>query len=194
MKKIVFPIFLILPLLTFGQIEKPIKKGNFILGGTGIINYNLIDNRSGSNYSFQTNVFEINLNPNFSYFIIDNLALGLSATAGLEFEKGNNGYAWGAGPQIRYYFNNGIFLKTDYSYLYGHSDYGKTNTSLFKAGPGYAIFLSSSVSIEPAILYERFSDKFTTFDQIVYRQTIPGEIYKQKWSSIVFEIGFNIFL
>jgi len=194
MKKSVFSIFLILPLLAFGQIEKPIKKGNIILGGTGSIMYNFINNSLGSTQVFQTNIFEINLNPNFSYFVIDNLALGLSATAGLDFQKGHNGYSWGAGPQIRYYFNNSIFLKTDYSYLNGHSDFGKTNTSLFKAGLGYAIFLSSKVSIEPAILYEHFSDKVTTFDQILYGQTIPGQIYTQKWSSIVFEIGFNIFL
>ena len=43
MKKFLVLFFFVIPIMGFGQIEKPIKKGNLIIGGTGTGNFNLIE-------------------------------------------------------------------------------------------------------------------------------------------------------
>jgi hypothetical protein len=193
-KKLTFALCLILSLAAFSQIDKPIKKGNMIVGGTGSINYNLINYNSDSEPPFQTKDFGIDINPNFSYFFINNLALGISNTIGLSLEKSNNGYYLGIGPIIKYYLNNGLVFKAESSYLYGHSELSKTNSVNFETGLGYAFFINSKVSIEPLFLYKFNSKKFTLFENVVFGQTIPEVEYSQKWSTFFFEVGFNIFL
>jgi len=165
-----------------------------IIGGTGSGSFNLIKDKSISDLPFQSKYLEINLNPNISYFFIDNLALGLSATTGLALQEDNNGYILGIGPEIKYYFNNGIFLRSDFSYQYGHTESSKSNLSVVKAGIGYAFFLSSKLSLEPTLLYKYSSQNLKAFDKVIYGIPIPGPAYNQKWNSFTFEIGLNIFL
>ena len=134
------------------------------------------------------------MNPNLSYFVFDNLALGISATTGLTLQKDNNGYSLGIGPEMKCYLNNGVFLKYNYSYLFGHSETSKSDMSVFKAGVGYAFFINSKVSLEPALLYKFSSQNIKSFERVIYGTTVPELSWYQKWSSLTFEIGFNIFL
>jgi len=97
---------------TFSQTEK----GGFLLGGNGTIGYNSIEvfyvDQNIINDYKQTSI-GVSLNPNISYFMLDNLAVGV--VSGLNLTYAKNLYAnynhrfnrfsnVSLGPQIRYYF------------------------------------------------------------------------------------------
>ncbi len=191
-KNLFFLICLFFPTLVNCQIDKPIKKGNVILGGTGSI----ISNKStvtdgGENYLKQ---FKINLNPTFDYFFIDNLALGGTINLGYSHQESVNSTNIGIGPNIKYYFKNGILLRSEALYLFTTSDVNKSHSFAFEAGVGYAFFVNSKVSIEPALLFNTTSDKTTIPERELAGFTIPETTIDQKAKMLIFEIGFHVFL
>jgi hypothetical protein len=85
---------------------------------------------------------------------------------------------------IKYYFNNGIFLKADadYSILHNISTSAENEKYLsLMPGAGYAFFLNPKVSLEPCLCYD--------FDNIDYNSTNNHKI-----NSLRLEIKFSIFL
>jgi hypothetical protein len=94
----------------------------------------------------------------------------------------------GIGPELRYYFNNGLFLnaEVDYNHLHGISNTSNTaNYFSFKPGIGYSIFLNHKVSLEPCIFYEIADQKFK-------RDTFGDATIKT--NTIMFDLTFNFFL
>jgi outer membrane protein len=180
MKKLIFLLFLAFSLNTFAQIEKPITKGNKILSGGGTIQ----SSTSGSG-SFKQSVFSLSLNPGIGFFVINNLAIGLNTNIGYTNSSGSGYYSLGIGPYVRYYFNNGLFLKGDFSYNYLHSLNSspvKQKYHSFTPGIGYAFFLNQKVSLEPSISY-----KYETGStNVAYRSQIVN--------SLLMELKFSIFL
>lgn len=191
-KNLFLLICLFVPTLVNCQIEKPIKKGNIILGGTGSFYY------SKSTYSdFGENDFKqynINLNPTFNYFLIDNLALGVTINLGYSHQETVNTKGIGLGPNVKYYFKNGILLRSDASYFLSTSYGTRSHSFAFEAGVGYAFFINSKVSIEPALLFKTNSVKSTMLERELGGLIIPAVTIDQKTIMFLFEIGFHVFI
>ncbi len=182
--------FLYLPLSLIAQVEKPIEKGNVLLGG-----------RFGAYYSSEKyegpspNYKHYNLSclPNVGYFFTDNLALGLTCPLIIDWDQQRpyidkseaaKSYSIGLGPYMKYYFNNGIITVLSITYNHFCLKYQlNTHKYLFyqiSPGVGYAIFINQKVSLETSVYYQ-------------YRYTSePSD--KTKEHSVHLNAGFQIFL
>ena len=138
MRKIPFVLLLLLSLNSLGQTEK----GNIMTGGQ----LSLQTNKNSS--SFQ-------LNPNFGYFVGNNLALGGHVT--LDFGKQGTISAseFGVGPFMRYYIGKTqtkpfLIFTADYlTQSYKTSTQKITNSGYgFLLGMGFAAFLNRNVAVE----------------------------------------------
>ncbi|PKP39327.1 MAG: hypothetical protein CVT98_02205 [Bacteroidetes bacterium HGW-Bacteroidetes-15] len=185
------------------QIDKPIKRGDIVLGGSSSFSYSKINSRykfldfvDGQYYyqnSDQKSV-TVSFSPLFGYFIIDGLVIGISPsysyskTVFTNYEGIANSF--GIAPFIKYYFDNGFFADLESGYRYSilkqqGVDY-KRKYSYLSVSPsvGYAFFINSKVSIEPSLKY--FFSKAIDKDDI-------GNSYFET-NSFLFSIGFHIFL
>ena len=183
MKKIIILILLAFSVNCFAQIKKPITRGNTLIQGGGTIQYQR-DKFANNNVSTGTSYYFISLTPGAAYFVTDNLAIGLNATIYYNGTANNKYYSVGIGPMVRYYFDNGIFLKADadYSFLNYISSSASTEKYLsFIPGFGYAFFLNPKVSLEPALCYE--------FDNINLNVS-----NKHKINSLRLELKLSVFL
>jgi hypothetical protein len=191
-KNLLFLICLLVPALANCQTEKPIKKGNIILGGTGSFNYNKSTYSDfGENDSKQYN---INLYPSFNYFLINNLALGATVNLGYTHQENINSKSLGFGPNVKYYFTNGILLRSDASYSLSSSWGARSRSFALEAGAGYAFFINSKVSIEPALMLNTTRVKSTISEREVGGLIIPEVKLDQKIRMFLFEIGFHVFI
>jgi hypothetical protein len=154
MKTLIKFIFILVILFSsidgYSQIDKPITKGNIILGGSvgfscnpGSSNSNNDYDDSNQNYHYNSkhNYLSFSLSPSFSYFVADGLVIGLSPSfsyshqkytykyfypaSGQEnrYEYKYTNYAIGLDPIIKYYFKNCIFIEliTGLSQRWGNS-------------------------------------------------------------------------
>ena len=183
MKKIIFLLFLATSANSFGQINKPITRGNFLIQGGGTIQYQR-DKFANASATTKTSFYFISLTPGAAYFVIDNLAIGLNATIFYNGTTSNKFYTIGLGPMTRYYFNNGIFLKADAGYsLLNYISSSASTEKYFSIipGVGYAFFLNPKLSLEPALCYE--------FDNINLNVSSKHQI-----NSLRLELKLSVFL
>jgi hypothetical protein len=155
MKKLIFLLPLMFTLISFSQTEKPTTKGNIILSGGGTFQYSKFHYKDVN--ESKTSILDLSLNPGFGYFIIDNLVIGLNTNIGYSELGDYKAYTLGAGPFVKYYFNNGLFVKTDFGYTYLHgvgSNTTKIKDYTILPGVGYAFFINQKVSIEPCLSYK----------------------------------------
>ena len=187
-RKIKFLLFLLVCNFTLlAQDDKPIMKGNYLIGGYSNVKYENYDNQKQFIASFT---------PSVGYFISNNLVIGLSPSFGIAFsEKGESisktrAYIYGIGPFVKYYFNKGPFLKMSSFYsdaINKYPDFPEDNhhSTSFSLSPGigYAYFINKKVSFETELSYSytvyKTSDSF-------------GSTIKSKELSLNF--GFQIFL
>jgi len=116
---ILFCLVVVSPYQLFSQI----KEGNFLVGGGFTGKVESIDSKSNS-YTSKTegNVTEFIVFPNIGYFILDNIAFGLTTRLGIsdyetesysENEKiwktTSSIFTYGIGPIFRYYYPIGDF-------------------------------------------------------------------------------------
>lgn len=161
--------------------EVPTKEGSMIIGGSASIDFQ----KSKYEYPFSTSEskrFLIGIYPLVDYFIADNLAIGGNITLSLTTSSGSNNFSIGIGPEIRYYFDSGLLLKAETGIVY--STNSKMISFNLKPGVGYAIFLNSKVALEPCLIYEFDSSKWT----------YGSETDKYKSSRFGVEVGLVIFL
>lgn len=102
------------------QIEKPIKKGNITLGGNVGFSYDAASGKykftdtSGQSFDATNDqkTFSVYFGPDFGYFFIDGLLIGISPSFYYTREKFSevirNSYSIGITPFVKYYFNNGF--------------------------------------------------------------------------------------
>ena len=112
MKKLILLLSLAFCINAFSQIEKPITKGNMMLTGGASIQSNSIQTSYDPTLPL-TGFFVISLTPGVSYFVKDNLAIGLNTNLSYYKQGSLKYYSIGVGPNIRYYFKNGIYIKAD---------------------------------------------------------------------------------
>jgi outer membrane protein len=183
---------------TFSQTEK----GNFLIGGSSQLNYSHTTNTYEYRYNYDTygdpyfdftkevsksNSF--NIKPTIGYFVADKLALTFS------FEYAYDKYSYLTTrtfeykPGIIYYFGNSNIRP----FLSAEAGFGKSKTTHYSGDShlrqrgidisgGTAIFLTKSVSFNPAISYARSISKLKEFE------------YKQTISSFSFQVGLTVYL
>ncbi|MCX6334789.1 MAG: hypothetical protein NT092_10895 [Bacteroidia bacterium] len=170
------------PLLVSND-EKQIKKGDMILSGSASLYARANHYESGSTSS-TTSGIHFGIYPSLLFFVSDGLAIGTSLTAGFSTSDGNFSYDLGLGPELRYYFNFGLFIKARASYEFEHYVSSTYNTFSVEPAIGYAIFLNPHVALEPCFFYNlNFSNYDYTSSTSSYINHVVG-----------FEIGLSIFL
>jgi hypothetical protein len=180
------------------QIDKSIKKGDIVLGGSSGFAFSKNKYRhkvfeyGSEQYSYRTSNqkhITISFSPLFGYFVTDGLVIGISPSYSYSqvkfgFSGERSTKSMGISPFIKYYFNNGFFtgLESGYSYSIENIDKIEYNSLSFKPSVGYAFFVNSKVSIEPSLEYY--------FSKVINETDIPYF----KINELLFSVGFHIFL
>jgi outer membrane protein W len=159
---------------------------------------------SNSQHGIVNNTF--NLNPTISYFVVDNLALGLSvnfrrykAMDTDNGEKEGDGHSYSIGPIVRYYFpfNNWAifpeaqFLKVsgvNHSYSLQERFTNSSNGSAYKLGVGASYFVTPNVGMEGLL---RYSYEYTSLVNNFY---VGSPEAKVKRAGINLSIGIQFYL
>jgi len=140
--------------IAFAQIEttpqmnadvgtRPIQQGNWMVGG-GL---------GSLGYDFDSEVFNISLEPGAGYFVSDGIALGLKLIANYQtIEGGDNPFSYGLLPFARYYFPEGAsesnrFFAEAKAGIAGSRGGDDVNFG-FGAGLGYTHFITQTVALE----------------------------------------------
>lgn len=184
MKYLIILASLLITFSLFGQNEKPIKKGNFLLGGY-------------ANFSYQTQEeesYQVGISPSIGFFVANNVSIGLRPTFG--YYRNNSGdqtfqqRTIGAGPFIKCYFNSGFLVELDSYFLWGknmseHGIFGSSEREfkqiMLSPGIGYAFFINNKVSIETKLIYNIVNYSYENDDSENYQSLLLG-------------LGFQIFL
>lgn len=132
--------------------ESAIRAGNWMIGaGLGSTNYN-----------FDSETFNLSINPKAAYFISDNVAVGAGVTLGLTAYDGGTNFNYGVAPLIRYYFPEGAtptsrwFAEGNVGIAGSHikdSDEDEPVSLLIGISGGYTHFVTRSVAIEATLGY-----------------------------------------
>lgn len=121
----------------------PIKEGNWMVGGSV----------GGLGYSFESDAFNIQINPRAGYFVTDGLAIGTQVSLGLNAAKDQkNEWKYGIAPFVRYYIPSGASATGRF---FGQGDIGIAGSSIGKGASlalgvnaGYAHFITQTVALE----------------------------------------------
>ena len=211
MKKYYFLFILAISLNGYSQIEKPINKGNVLIGGylSGMISLNENNNITDEELE-ERNTYLLYMDPNIGYFVTDGLAAGISIPFQFQHESYNlyeiynnskdaigDGFERlfliGVSPYIKYYFKFGLLLK--FSGVYALSHYSGNNSYekykqqfYFTSGIGYSFFINSKVSLETMLNYS-FGLGKSNSESDFYR----GRENDYSNNDIYLTIGFQIF-
>ena len=172
MKKI-FYLIITLSSLTFTNSIAQVAKGKFLIGG--LINPSFMRSEY-SNNNYASNIWRINSQIRFGYFLTErfNLGLDLQNYNSIDNSSGSRSrsYSVTAGPLIRYYFINkkfGFFgeggagggigwgwaTSTSYDWRNQADIKFSNNLSYLKIGPGINYFLKENVALEVLVTYQR---------------------------------------
>jgi hypothetical protein len=196
MKKTLFTLLVVLGSMSaFAQFEQ----GTMLVGG----DFGLEFSTEKSKYNNQTNTegkgSSFTLEPQFGYFVIDNLAVGGELGVSLSSWKpeGSDGKSSSTtitiAPFVRYYFEPGVFLEGKYAIgsskfkddYFGDVEESKYGVSGWSLGAGYAIFLNDNVALEPMLGYQSMTLKNKTSGEPEVKGITSG---------LFARIGFQIYL
>ena len=186
MKKSVLFLSIFISLNGFSQIQKPISKGNFIIDGGASFGYSKSTSEVGNTIS-KNSTYIINLFPTFAYFVVDNLAIGLSVPFNYGGSKNSKSYAFGLGPIVKYYLSKGPFFKMSLFFSNSKSignDVVSAKILEFEPGIGFAFFINPKVSIEPSLNYS-FAH---------YKSGVSTSNYSVKDNNIKLQLGITVFI
>ena len=181
MRLLITACILMISLDLVAQNEKPINRGNILMGGSiyGGYSFSKQDDESYNDIHFT-------LNPSVGYFIIDGLAIGIILSINYSKSFGEVEYSYsyiGLETFIKYYFRNGLFINGNTGITFNFreiTDYRGYQFQL-RPGVGYAFFVNSKISIEPSVNYQ-----FIFFHNDFTADARGNELY--------FSIGFKMFL
>jgi len=197
---IILSIVIFLSGCLFAQNESPIKKGNFMIGGSLSMDKNNYDKSDPNVFpdgpylyvKTMSIVSDINLN----YLIYDHISLGLTLESLISSSKEkyylNSEYIkfirndFFIGPVIRWYILSGFYLSSSAEFGGYHYDLKenpiKWRKFLFSAGLGYTASLGKSVAIEPALRY---------YHQ--YSKAVRVASGFEKYNGLQFSLGIQFF-
>lgn len=197
MKKILLSIALLLG-VAFGA-EAQTKAGNFIAGGSLGFTSSTVTIKSGDKSVKLPATNTLTLTPSFSYFLIDNLAVGADLALIYSSEKTENvsgsTTAVTLMPHVAYYFDLNETIKPYAKVRLGvanetvkGNDQSVSKTGFaWGAGVGVATFLTSNVALNTEFGYN--SSIFKSSNEILGKKvettTIPG--------SFALSVGLSVF-
>jgi outer membrane protein len=201
MKNVFTLLFLLASVTLFSQVEKPITKGNFLIGGGASGNYNC--NKSEND---TLRHISVGINPSIGYFIIDGLAVGLSISPSYSSNLGKNkqtSFFCGFGPYLKYYTSSGFFVGATFYYSteIQNSNYFNSITDKFESNKnnshglgftpevGYAYFINSKIAIETSLNYNYYFSSYSA----VYSSEITDIKGNNTSDNIYFSLGFQMF-
>ncbi len=178
--KLLFATTLLFALTSNAQITK----GNWMVGGSA--SFSSSNTKADVNTS-STKSYDVNLNPEIGYFIINKLSGGLRLSlinSSFKSDQGNSKYSnTEIGPFVRYYFlnaerNTNVFLEPSYNFTTSKNN-NKESTIATKGG--FVVFLNSSVGFEVSLEYliEKFNNVSDT-NTIKFGIGVQVHLEKQK--------------
>lgn len=178
-------LFFILSSIANAQLEKPITKGHFIIGGLVSFNKKTTEVDYDNIITSQKHtIFE--LTPNFAYFIMNRFAVGLQISTTLTNQKENDGHIYKVRslvllPYFRYYLYSGFFGEAAIGYGFIKAEEEKATIVNGKMSFGYTVFLNQKVGLEPIVSYAR--DK----------QVSQDNNYKSKKNDLKISLSLQVF-
>jgi hypothetical protein len=165
-KLLMFSVLLaFISIIAFGQIEKPIKKGNIMTGGSfGFARekykHTLEEGRVAS--KTKTNRFEVDLYG--GYFILKHFSIGLKIDYVLLRRKEAPDYDFVhsydyliLNPFVRYYLSSGFFGEGSVGYGFENwqrkESKGEKTIFNWNIGIGYSLFVNKNIAVEPKVYY-----------------------------------------
>ncbi|WP_051292619.1 hypothetical protein [Olivibacter sitiensis] len=126
----------------------PIQAGNWMVGGA----------LGSLGYGFESESFNINLNPRAGYFISDGIVIGLGANLGFATHPDTeNDWTYSVAPFVRYFFPEGASSTGRFFGQVGAGIGGSRGGSGVSfagdLGLGYAHFITESVALEAVVGY-----------------------------------------
>jgi len=165
--------FIAITTSAFSQTDQ----GKLIIGGSSNLGLNFRTSETeinGNNNGSEQKTTSFNISPNIGYFIIDNLAVGISLpfnTGSSKFDDGKSTFSsFVVSPFVRYYFTQSNIKP----YILGRVGFGsskssfrssfsdndsKSNVFNFGFGGGVAIFVNDFVSFNLGINYGNSTSK-----------------------------------
>jgi outer membrane protein len=172
------------------------QKGKFLFSGSSKINASFMTSKTeydGQTQGDDNKITNITVESTFGYFVIDNLAIGLSTALDYaKFKVGSDETSTRTlmiGPTVRYYFGQSNFkpfaegafgLASTKMTSTGSSD-NKFSGLAFQLGLGVGYFVNDKVSIDGLIDYQGVS-----------LNNSEDSKYKVKSGGIILGIGFTI--
>ncbi|HEY5751484.1 MAG TPA: outer membrane beta-barrel protein [Chryseolinea sp.] len=186
------------------------KKGSFLLGGSlGFSSDKDKSKFSNSTYNYESKSTTFSIRPSISYFVIDQLSVGIVTPFSYTKTKVDDQQAttttYSIGPVVRYYFPLGdqwaVFPEVAYSYgwMWSKSPYFipttgniedlqvNGTTRIFQGGVGLVYFLNPSIGIEGKVYYQSSQDSYDRGERIGIIQT------GNDLTSFNFSVGLQIY-
>ncbi len=172
-------LFISGPLFSQGMTSE----GKFTLGGK--VSFSSVNNGGHSST-------ELDLSPNVSMFVIDNVEFGMSLTLGHQnLQSYSSQTQYGAGPYLNLYLTSNRtqpFVGIAYNYLNnaGSSYYQDDAVNRYTVQAGVSVPLNDNVALQPVIQYS------------FYKQAVNSDYYSNSNSTsvttLMFGIGIKAFL
>jgi outer membrane protein W len=170
MKK--FTILVVAVCSTFGAYAQ-YNQGRMLVGGSLGFSTETEKTKFDGNTQTDGKWTNFSLEPQFGYFIIDNLAVGASLDLGLskwkddaDSDDDKTYTSIEIQPTVRYYLPQNIFFQGQVGFGTAKSKFGsgnvdeyKYNTLSWALAAGYAYFLNDNVAIEPMVGYGSVREK-----------------------------------
>ena len=188
--KIYFSVIAVLIFISSASAQNIFRQNTMSLGGN--ISFS---SKSSDGVSDSYNVFIVS--PQFDYFIIDNLSLGLL----VNIENINRGdYSntiLGFGPNARYYFQlESVNPFVGLAYIYSNEKWGygdetsyDVTETQFVISAGLEFFISDNLAFEPVVAYKFVNEKL---DESLIESQPYYSNGENEQSSKIFEIGLGL--
>jgi outer membrane protein W len=210
MKKFVpFVLALFMSMPMFAQTSS----GSLLLGGSS--NFNLSTEKSktkiGSTSSETSKSFNLGLHPYIGYFVIDNLAAGISLSTSFSSSKETGGDGklstsfFTVGPFARYYFLDqgdlkpmaeiyfGVGSENSKSEGSGYSSKSKSGVTEFTLGVGASYFLTPHFALDALLSYGSSKYKTKESDMGEYGvKSTSSDLPVYTYTGVQFKVGIIV--
>lgn len=164
------------------------EKGKIVVSGSTDLSFSSMTmsmEYDGESMGDDVSVSEIGFETSVSYFVIDNLALGLNFDVESTKMDDNKSNSYMVGPTARYYFGSSNikpYAQADYLFGSQTDDESTAKMSGWDIGAGVGFFLNDVVSIDLGLAYGSLTAENEDDDKM-----------KIKGSGLAFNAGFSIF-
>ncbi|MBW6537704.1 MAG: outer membrane beta-barrel protein [Mariniphaga sp.] len=187
-------VTLALLIVLFSTVTAQTEKGKFLLGGSSNFTATFLKSQTETeNYeSDPVSASTIEFSPQFGYFVVNGLAIGLDVPISFSTEKDDGDKfktsTWLVGPFVRSYLggqNVKPFLQasigfgkskydSNYEYIHYPDDITKFDLFGYEAGGGISMFINQHVAFDVAVGYASVRSKFKNVYKENAKTTVSG--------------------